>query len=134
MPLQRTASQNAVQLTSHVPCQLGYALQDTAVQQLPSWAVALSSCSWTARALEDLVGMTAALYSSSQGLHQQQPLLADRLCQMAASAATSLQHLATAADAPGMRSGAGAALRSACGGMCMRLRDLFMPSLPVAAN
>lgn len=97
------------------------------MQQLPSWAVALCNCSWTARAFEDLVAMTAALYSSCQSLQQQQPLLADRLCQMAAGVATSLQHLATAADAPGMRSGAGSALRSACGGMCMRLRDLFMP-------
>ncbi|KAF6256430.1 cytochrome P450 [Scenedesmus sp. NREL 46B-D3] len=78
---------------------------DLAVQQLPSWAVALSSCSWTARALEDLVAMTAALYSSCQTLQLQQPLLADRLCRLAASVATSLQHLATA-EAPGMRTGA----------------------------
>jgi hypothetical protein len=78
--------------------------------------------------------MTAALYSSCQPLQQQQPLLTDRLCQLAANVATSLQHLATAADAPGMRSGAGAELRSACGSMCMRLRDLFMPSAAAIAG
>lgn len=75
--------------------------------------------------------MTAAMYSSCNSLQAHHCLLAERLCQLAASLATSLQQVAVWAEAPGMRDSSGAALRSACGGMCMRLRDVFMPAAAV---
>ncbi|KAF8068266.1 hypothetical protein HT031_001953 [Scenedesmus sp. PABB004] len=101
--------------------------QDAATAQLPAWAVALADCTWAPRALADLVAAAAAAYRACGALQPHQPLLVDAVCAAAARLATSLQHVATRADAPGMRDGAGAALRSGCVGLCMQLRDLFMP-------
>ena len=70
------------------------------------------------------------MYASCQCAEVAQllPLLVDGVCGAAAGLATALQQIATNADAPGMRSGQGAALRSASGALCMHLRDAFMPS------
>lgn len=103
------------------------ASQDEAIVQLPTWAVALAECSWTTRAVEDLASVLADMYSSCQELQQYQPLLVTAICQLAASLATRLQQLATNTEAPGMRAGSGAALRSVCGAWCLKLRDMFMP-------
>lgn len=103
------------------------AVQDEALLQLPAWTVALAECKWTARAIADLVSLVSAMYSSCQELQQYQPLLATSICELAASLATRLQHAATDADAPSMREREGALLRSACAGLCVKLRDLFMP-------
>lgn len=102
-------------------------MQDEAIAQLPAWAVALAGCCWTTRALEDIVAVICAMYSCCPELQQHQPLLVTAICQLAASLATRLQQTATNTEAPGMRSGSGAALRSTCGRLCLSLRNLFMP-------
>lgn len=107
-------------------CRCG--LQDNALRQLPGWGVALAGCCWTACVLEDLVAASCAAFAACRGLQQQAPLLAGRICPLTASLATALQQLASNADAPGMRSGAGAELRSVAGGLCRMMRDLFMPA------
>lgn len=103
-------------------------MQDGAVFNIPIWGVALANCSWTPRVVEDLVTSAAALYQSCTTLQFQQPLLAGRLCSLCASLATALQQLAANGDAPGMRVGLGAELRSVAGAACVKLRDLFMPA------
>lgn len=102
--------------------------QEDAVVQLPIWGVALADSTWTPRALEELVSSATAMFESCQHLQPQQPLLAGRVCTWCAGLATALQHLAANADAPGMKAGLGAELRSVTGGLCVRLRDLFMPA------
>jgi len=97
------------------------------VLQVPIWGVALASSSWTPKALQDLVSSAAAMYQACKDLQPLQPLLADRICALCANVATALQQLAANGDAPGMRSGLGAELRSVTGGLCVKLRDLFMP-------
>lgn len=97
--------------------------------RLPAWATALCEASWTATALEELVAQVADAYGACCALQSQQlPLVAPSVCGLAAALATVLQHLATSTDAPCMRAGRGAELRAACGQLCMRLRDLFMPA------
>jgi hypothetical protein len=96
--------------------------------QIPAWGVALSSSTWTPRALEDLVGSAASMYHSCTGLQAEQPLLAGRMCSLCSSLATALQQLAADGEAPGMSVGLGAELRSVTAGLCMQLRDLFMPT------
>lgn len=103
-------------------------VQEDAVSQLPIWGVALADSRWTPRALEDLVSSATAMFKSCHDLQTQQPLLASRVCTLCASLATALQHLAANRDAPGMKAGLGAELRSVTGGLCVRLRDLFMPA------
>lgn len=103
-------------------------LQEAAVVQIPVWGVALASSSWTGSALQDLVAATAAMYQACGGLQALQPLLAARICALCASLATALQQLAADGDAPGMRVGLGAELRSQVGCLCVQLRDVFMPA------
>lgn len=102
-------------------------MQDEAVLQIPVWGIALASSSWTPRAFEDLVASVTALYQACADLQTQQPLLSGRICSLCANLATALQQLAANGDAPGMRVGLGAELRSATGILCVKLRDLFMP-------
>lgn len=109
-----------------LPC-IAAALQEIAVLQVPIWGVALASSTWTPKALQDLVSSAAAMYQACKDLQPLQPLLADRICALCANVATALQQLAANGDAPGMRSGLGAELRSVTGGLCVKLRDLFMP-------
>lgn len=110
-----------------VLCCAGDLLQEDAVKQIPAWGVALANSTWTPRALEELVASAAAVFESCQQLQAQQPLLAARVCTLCARLATALQQLAADGDAPGMKVGLGAELRRVTGGLCVRLRDLFMP-------
>lgn len=106
-------------------------LQERAVSHLPVWVVALvPSGTWLADALAPLVSAAAEIYSCCQcpQVGQLLPLLVSGVCDAVAGLAAALQHVATNADAPGMRSGRGALLRSKCGRLCMQLRDVFMPS------
>jgi hypothetical protein len=98
------------------------------VVQVPAWGVALADSRWTPRALEELVTSATTMFRSCHQLQPQQPLLASRVCTWCARLATALQHLAANADAPGMKVGLGAELRSVTGGLCVRLRNMFMPA------
>lgn len=97
------------------------------MQRIPALGIALADSTWTPRALEDLVASATALYQACSDLRAQQPLLAGRICSLCASLATALQQLAANGDAPGMTAGTGAELRSVAGGLCVKLRDMFMP-------
>jgi hypothetical protein len=102
--------------------------QEAAALNLPNWLSALSSCSWTSGAVSDLVDVVVSLYSAASVLQARQPLLTSGLCQLAAQLASSLQHIATAKNDQAARTAeSDDALRSKCVGLCLKLRDLFMP-------
>lgn len=84
-------------------------------------------CSWISQALTDLVAEVSSLYSTCHELQKRQPLVAIAICQLCANLATRLQHLAINAEAPEMQEGRAAEVRSLCGRLCVKLRDLFMP-------